>query len=353
VLLERAESPLYFVHLEVSQSAPAVEVVPVIANITNAERLDEVFRTYRPEYVFHAAAYKHVPLMEDSVIEAAWNNIVGTLRVAQRAVQHGVRKFVLISTDKAVNPTSMMGVTKRIAERIVLELPSLRGRTDFRVVRFGNVLGSDGSVVPLFKRQLAAGGPITVTHPDVQRYFMTIPEAVELVLTAAALPAAAGRISILEMGSPVRIVDLAEQLIRLSGLEPYKDVQIVFTGLRPGEKLNEELVAAGEETIPTSAEKIRLVERNGGSAATVAVALHHLIDALSAGRITDLMRAVAALAPEYTPAPVRLPRHSPADGLRRPTLLPPLPPLPAAARAPARHGTLRPQPSLLGDPTGA
>ncbi|HTE64742.1 MAG TPA: polysaccharide biosynthesis protein, partial [Candidatus Binatia bacterium] len=234
--------------------------------------------------------------------------------------QHRVRKFVLISTDKAVNPTSMMGVTKRIAERIVLELPSLRGGTDFRVVRFGNVLGSDGSVVPLFKRQLLAGGPITVTHPDVQRYFMTIPEAVELVLTAAALPAAAGRISILEMGDPVRIVDLAEQLIRLSGLEPYKDVQIVFTGLRPGEKLNEELVASGETTIPTSVEKIRLVERNGGSAANVAVALKHLVEALSAGRTADVMRAVSALVPEYVPE--RKPRQSPALGLRRPLILP-------------------------------
>ncbi len=353
VLLERAESPLYFVHLEVSQSAPEVEVVPVIANITNAERLDEVFGTYQPEYVFHAAAYKHVPLMEESVFEAVWNNVVGTLRVAQRAVQHRVEKFVLISTDKAVNPTSMMGVTKRIAERIVLELPALRVRTDFRVVRFGNVLGSDGSVVPLFKRQLAAGGPITVTHPDVQRYFMTIPEAVELVLTAAALPAAAGRISILEMGRPVRIVDLAEQLIRLSGLEPYKDVQIVFTGLRPGEKLNEELVGGGEETIPTSAEKIRLVERNGGSAANVAVALQHLIDALTAGRTPDLMRAVAALAPEYVASAPRALRRSPAKGVRQPTLVEapqlaqPTPRAPAPA-AP-RRAPLRVQPSLLGE----
>jgi FlaA1/EpsC-like NDP-sugar epimerase len=352
VLLERAESPLYFVHLEVSQSSPDVEVVPVIANITNAERLDEVFGTYRPEYVFHAAAYKHVPLMEESVFEAVWNNVVGTLRVAQRAVQHRVQKFVLISTDKAVNPTSMMGVTKRIAERIVLELPALRVRTDFRVVRFGNVLGSDGSVVPLFKRQLAAGGPITVTHPDVQRYFMTIPEAVELVLTAAALPAAAGRISILEMGSPVRIVDLAEQLIRLSGLEPYKDVQIVFTGLRPGEKLNEELVGGGEETIPTSAEKIRLVERNGGSAANVAVALQHLIDALTAGRTADLMRAVAALAPEYVASAPRPPRRSPATGVRQPTLVEAPQPTPHAhppVPAAPRRAPLRVQTSLLGE----
>jgi len=298
--------------------------------------------------VFHAAAYKHVPLMEESVSEAVWNNVVGTLRVAQRAVQHRVVKFVLISTDKAVNPTSMMGVTKRIAERIVLELPSLRVRTDFRVVRFGNVLGSDGSVVPLFKRQLAAGGPITVTHPDVQRYFMTIPEAVELVLTAAALPAAAGRISILEMGSPVRIVDLAEQLIRLSGLEPYKDVQIVFTGLRPGEKLNEELVTAGEETVPTSAEKIRLVERNGGSAANVAVALQHLIESLTAGRTADLMRAVAALAPEYVASPARPPRRSVAADVRQPALVhPPTPRAPLVV--PARRGSLRAHPSLLGE----
>jgi FlaA1/EpsC-like NDP-sugar epimerase len=339
VLLERAESPLYFVHLEVSQSAPEVDVVPVIANITNAERLDDVFSTYAPEYVFHAAAYKHVPLMEDSLMEAAWNNIVGTLRVAQRSVQHHVRKFVLISTDKAVNPTSMMGATKRIAERIVLELPSLRNGTDFRCVRFGNVLGSDGSVVPLFKRQLATGGPLTVTHPDVQRNVMTIPEAVELVLTAAALPAAAGRISILEMGAPVKIVDLAEQLIRLSGLEPYKDIQIVFSGLRPGEKLNEELVASGEDTIPTSAEKIRLVERNGGSPATVAVAMQHLVEALSAGRTEDMMRAVAALVPEYTPE--RLPRRSPPLGTLRPAL-------PRASR-----GTFVAQRALLGGAPGA
>ena len=350
VLLERAESPLYFVHLEVSESAPEIDVIPVIGNITNPDRLDEVFEAHRPDYVFHAAAYKHVPLMEESVFEAAWNNVVGTLRVAQRAVQYHVEKFVLISTDKAVNPSSMMGVTKRIAERIVLELPSLQGGTDFRVVRFGNVLGSDGSVVPLFKRHLAAGGPITVTHPDVTRYFMTIPEAVELVLTAAALPAAACRISILEMGSPVRIVDLAEQLIRLSGLEPYKDVQIVFTGLRPGEKLDEELVAAGEETIPTSVEKIRLVQRNGGSGEEVAAELQRLIDALYDADPAALMRAVGALAPEYTPPPQRAPRHSPATGVRRPMLVPAAPASPAAVR----HSALRMQQrSLLGGASGA
>jgi FlaA1/EpsC-like NDP-sugar epimerase len=339
VLLERAESPLYFINLEVSGTAIGTEVLPVIANITNAERLNEIFDLYQPDYVFHAAAYKHVPLMENSVVEAAWNNIIGTLRVAQQAVRHGASKFVLISTDKAVNPTSMMGATKRIAERIVLELPSLTGETDFRVVRFGNVLGSDGSVVPLFKRQLAAGGPITVTHPHVQRYFMTIPEAVELVLTAAALPAASGRISILEMGQPVRILDLAEQLIRLSGLEPYKDVQILFTGLRPGEKLNEELTGAGEDSVPTGAERIRLVERNGRDGAGVSAALQRLMTTLTIGAHDDLLSAVMELVPEYTPE--RPPRRSPPLGTLRPSL-------PRTSRA-----NLVSQRPLLGDAPGA
>ena len=320
ILLERAESPLYFVNLEVSAAAVGTEVVPIIANIVNLERLIEVFETYKPDYVFHAAAYKHVPLMEDSVVEAAWNNIIGTWRVAQQAVRHGASKFVLISTDKAVNPTSMMGATKRIAERIVLELPALRGSTDFRVVRFGNVLGSDGSVVPLFKKQLAAGGPLTVTHPHVQRYFMTIPEAVELVLTAAAQPEAAGRISILEMGQPVRIVDLAEQLIRLSGLEPYRDVQIVFTGLRPGEKLNEELSGHGERTIPTSSEKIRLIERDIRDGEAVAESLQRLRLSLNGSDADRLLSAVSALVPEYKPLPQRAPRRSPPLGVLRPTL---------------------------------
>ena len=345
VLLERAESPLYFVNLEVSATGAAggTDVVPVIANITNPERLNEIFETYQPDYVFHAAAYKHVPLMEDSVFEAAWNNVIGTLRVAQQAVRHGATKFVMISTDKAVNPTSMMGATKRIAERIVLELPALRGGTDFRVVRFGNVLGSDGSVVPLFKRQLAAGGPLTVTHPQVQRYFMTIPEAVELVLTAAALPAAAGRISILEMGNPVRILDLAEQLIRLCGLEPYKDIQIVFTGLRPGEKLNEELTGDGELSIPTSSEKIRLVERNGQNGVAVAAALERLMSALISGAADELLAAVVSLTPEYTPE--QKPRRSPALGVARPIL--------AGATHRTRSPSLVSHRPLLGDVPGA
>src|SRR5205807_1451754 len=245
VLLDRAENTLYFVWVELRRAHPSLEVVPVIASITNAERMAQVLRTHQPDYVFHAAAYKHVPLCEANVTEAAWNNVVGTLRVAEAAARCGVKKFVFISTDKAVNPTSVLGATKRVAERVVLELPYLAASgTDFRVVRFGNVLGSDGSVLPLFKLQLAAGGPLTVTDPEVKRYFMTIPEAVQLVVQAAALPEAAGRIAMLEMGEQVRILDLAEQLIRLSGYVPHQDIQIEFTGLRPGEKLEEELLAS-------------------------------------------------------------------------------------------------------------
>ena len=302
VLLERAESPLYFIQLEVARLFPDIEVVPFIASVTNPDRLEEVFTKYRPDYVFHAAAYKQVPMLEANVTEAVWNNVFGTLRVAECAALHGVERFVMISTDKAVNPTSILGATKRIAERIVLELPALReSGTDFRVVRFGNVLGSDGSVVPVFKRQIRSGGPVRVTHPDVKRYFMTILEAVQLVLQAATVPEAAKRIAILEMGQPARILDLAEQLIRLAGLVPHRDIQIVFTGLRPGEKLNEELVGDGEATVPTSVEKIRVVEWNSTRGCAVEPGLERLLAALARGGSDDLLAAVSALVPEYVP----------------------------------------------------
>ena len=302
VLLERAESALYFTHLEVAKANPGVEVVPFIGSITNPDRLEEMFRLYQPNYVFHAAAYKHVPMLESNATEAVWNNVFGTLRVAECAALHGVEKFVLISTDKAVNPTSVLGATKRIGERIVLELPSLcEAATDFRAVRFGNVLGSDGSVVPLFKRQISAGGPVKVTHPDVTRYFMTIPESVALVLQAAALPEAARRISILEMGKPIRILELAEQLIRLSGLEPYRDISIAFSGLRPGEKLAEELVACAEDTVATSDDKIRVIERNGADGPAVERDLEHLLETLATGSRDELIDAISRLVPEYVP----------------------------------------------------
>lgn len=303
LVFDRAESPLYFVHLELARAYPGVDVVPVIGDITDAARLDDVFATYAPDHVFHAAAYKHVPMCEAHPLEAVRNNVLGTLLVAEAAARHHVTRFVLISTDKAVNPSSLMGATKRIAERIVLHWPALRASsTDFRAVRFGNVLGSDGSVVPLFRRQLAAGGPLTVTHPDVTRYFMSIPEAVQLVLQAATLPDAAGRIAMLEMGEPVRIVDLAEQLIRLSGLVPYRDVDITFTGLRPGEKLYEELIGDGEATVPTSVEMVRLVRSDAVEDEDVSLAVDRVLAALTTGASDEVRQAVRDAVREYLPA---------------------------------------------------
>jgi len=302
VLLDRAENTLYFVWVELRRAHPTLEVVPVIASITNADRMAQVLRTYAPDYVFHAAAYKHVPLCEANVVEAAWNNIVGTLRVAEAAARHGVKKFVLISTDKAVNPTSVLGATKRVAERVVLELPYLAASgTDFRAVRFGNVLGSDGSVLPLFKRQLAAGGPLTVTDPAVKRYFMTIPEAVQLVVQAAALPQAEGRIAMLEMGEQVRILELAEQLIRLSGLVPHQDIQIEFTGLRPGEKLEEELISSDEAAHPTPVEKIHVIASGVIDPTALRRGLSRLVSLMTLGDDEGVLRGIAALVPEYVP----------------------------------------------------
>lgn len=299
VLVEQAESPLYFIDLEIRRNHPALEVVPIVADVADQARLDGIFAEQRPHSVFHAAAYKHVPLMEANVVEAVRNNVFGTLNVGECAARFGAEKFVLISTDKAVRPSSVMGATKRIAERIVLGVLGKRNtRTDFRAVRFGNVLGSDGSVIPLFRKQLANGGPLTVTHPEVTRYFMTIPEAVQLVLQASAIPEAAGRISMLEMGKPVRIVELAENLVRLSGLEPYKDVPIVFSGLRPGEKLHEELMSDVEETIPTGVEKVRVVQTDESDIRAIESGLDRLASATVLADRRDLLTALCDLVPE-------------------------------------------------------
>ena len=299
VLLDQAESPLYFTHLGLLGRHPGLRVTPVVADVADTRRMEEVFEHHRPDLVFHAAAYKHVPLMEENPVEAVRNNVFGTLTAAECAARCGAERFVLISTDKAVHPSSVMGATKRIAEQVVLGWPALKASsTDFRAVRFGNVLGSDGSVIPLFRRQLAAGEPLTVTHPDVTRYFMTIPEAVQLVLQAATLPDAARRICMLEMGEPVRIVDLAENLIRLSGLEPYRDVPIVFTGLRPGEKLHEELMSDLEATVPTEVAKIRIVGASEPDGETLQSGLDGLAAGLALGLTDDLLRGVCALVPE-------------------------------------------------------
>ena len=314
ILLDQAESPLYFTHLELRSTFPELEVTPIVADVTDHARIESVFARHRPDFVFHAAAYKHVPLMEDNAVEAVRNNVLGTLTVAQAAASFGADKFVLISTDKAVYPSSVMGATKRLAEQIVLRWPALcESQTDFRAVRFGNVLGSDGSVIPVFKKQLAAGQPITVTHPEVTRYFMTIPEAVQLVLHAAALPEAGGRICMLEMGEPVRIVELAENLIRLSGLEPYTDVPIVFTGLRPGEKLHEELMSAREATVPTAISKVRIVQTAEPEPEMLASGLDRLAAAAAVGSQADILDAIRGMVPECVP-PLRERGVLAADG---------------------------------------
>lgn len=255
-----AESPLFEIDREMCQAFPTVPFHPEIGSIQNRSRLDDVLRLYRPLVVYHAAAYKHVPMMEAHVFEAIENNVFGTYNVAASAAEHGVEDLVMISSDKAVRPTNVMGATKRIAELLLLTLQN--GRTKYVAVRFGNVLGSNGSVIPIFKKQIAAGGPITVTHPEMRRFFMTIPEACQLVLQASAI-GKGGQICVLDMGHPVKIVDLARNLILLSGLRPDEDIKIEFTGTRPGEKLYEELSTLLEDTIPTGHEKIRIFVGNG------------------------------------------------------------------------------------------
>lgn len=244
IIVDIYENNAYDIQQELKAHYPDLDLVVLIASVRSSSRMNYIFKTYRPQIVYHAAAHKHVPLMEDSPGEAIKNNVLGTLKTVQAADLYGTEKFVLISTDKAVNPTNIMGASKRICEMII-QTYNKRSRTDFVAVRFGNVLGSNGSVIPLFKKQIKEGGPVTVTHPDIIRYFMTIPEAVSLVLQAGAY-AKGGEIFVLDMGEPVKILDLAENLIRLSGFKPYEDIMIEFTGLRPGEKLYEELLMKEE-----------------------------------------------------------------------------------------------------------
>lgn len=240
IIVDIYENNAYNIQQELKKKYPDLNLVVLIASVRNTARMNYIFKTYHPQIVYHTAAHKHVPLMEDSPNEAIKNNVLGTWKTVQAASLYGVEKFVLISTDKAVNPTNIMGASKRICEMII-QTYNNRSNTDFVAVRFGNVLGSNGSVIPLFKKQIEAGGPVTVTHPDIIRYFMTIPEAVSLVLQAGAY-AQGGEIFVLDMGEPVKILDLAENLIRLSGYKPNEDIMIEFTGLRPGEKLYEELL---------------------------------------------------------------------------------------------------------------
>ena len=249
VLVEQAENSLFESHRQLIRQFPELAIIPCIADICDATRMGQIFSKHRPAVVFHAAAHKHVPMMESNPGEAVKNNVLGTAALARLAHSHRVERFVMISTDKAVNPTSVMGVSKRAAE-LYLQAFSRHSQTRFVAVRFGNVLGSNGSVIPIFKEQIARGGPVTVTHPEMKRYFMTIPEACQLVLQAGSM-GKGGEIFILDMGEPVYIVDLARDLIRLSGLTPDKDVEIRFTGIRPGEKLFEELFLSDESAVKT------------------------------------------------------------------------------------------------------
>ena len=253
IIVDIYENNAYEIQQELLRKYPDLNLVVLIASVRNTNRINNIFETYRPQIVYHAAAHKHVPLMETSPNEAIKNNVFGTYKTAQAADKYGAEKFVLISTDKAVNPTNIMGASKRICE-MVIQMMNQKSKTNFVAVRFGNVLGSNGSVIPLFKKQIAAGGPVTVTHPDIIRYFMTIPEAVSLVLQAGAY-ARGGEIFVLDMGEPVKIVDLAKNLIKLSGYRVGEDIEIQFTGLRPGEKMYEELLM-NEEGLKKTANKM-------------------------------------------------------------------------------------------------
>lgn len=260
MLIDQAETPQHDIRLMMKNQYPNIAAQTVVTSICKEDRMEEIFRTFRPDYVFHAAAYKHVPMMEDNPSESVQNNVWGTKVIADLSVKYGVKKFVMISTDKAVNPTNVMGCSKRICEIYVQSLDKaikdgkIKGETQFVTTRFGNVLGSNGSVIPLFRKQLAAGGPLTVTHPDIIRFFMLIPEACKLVLEAGT-HGKGGEIFVFDMGEPVRIADLARRMILLSGAS---NVEITFTGLREGEKLYEEVLNENENTLPSFHKKIRI-----------------------------------------------------------------------------------------------
>jgi len=254
IILDINENSIYFIKLELEKKYPNLNFETIVGSIRDQDKLEQVFKHYQPDVVFHAAAHKHVPLMEDSPEEAVKNNILGTKKLVEKADKFMVKRFVFISTDKAVNPTNVMGASKRVTEMIIQHFNS-KSKTKFMAVRFGNVLGSKGSVIPIFKKQIENGGPITVTHAEIKRYFMTIPEAAQLVIQAGTL-GNGGEVFVLDMGKPVKIIDLAEDLIRLSGLKPYEDIDINIIGLRPGEKLYEELLVKNEKSIPTKHERI-------------------------------------------------------------------------------------------------
>lgn len=307
ILFDHAESPLFSIHNELAREHPELRHTAIVGDVRDRARIQALFDECQPQVVFHAAAYKHVPLMEHNPAEAANNNVRGSRVMADAADACHCEAFVMVSTDKAVNPTNVMGATKRAAELYVQAL-ARTSRTRFVTVRFGNVLGSAGSVVPIFKKQIAAGGPVTVTHRDVTRFFMTIPEATQLVLQAGSM--GQGEIFLLDMGEPVKIVTLAEELIRLSGFTPYEDIEIRFSGLRPGEKLFEELLIAGEGVKPTSHEKIMVAESTPVNRAHLEQQLEELYQIQRALDQAGVVAKLREIVPEYCPEKAGAQRHA-------------------------------------------
>ena len=300
VLVDQAESALYDLEYELAGKVPTnVQLIVNVADVSDTRRVAKIFKSHRPDIIFHAAAYKHVPLMENNPYEAIKTNVIGTRILAEMASEVGVEKFVMVSTDKAVNPTNVMGATKRLAEMYTQSMNQLEGvKTKFIATRFGNVLGSNGSVIPLFKKQIERGGPVTVTHPEITRYFMTIPEACELVLEAATM-GQGGEVFVFDMGESVKIIDLAKKMITLSGLRVDKDIEIRYTGLRPGEKLYEELLNNDENTLPTHHPKILIAEVNTPSYAYMEVATNDLNHLLSSGNNNSIVAKIKEIIPEY------------------------------------------------------
>ena len=300
VIVDIYENNLYDIEQELKYSYPTAQIDAIVASVREKERLNEIFEEFKPYLVFHAAAHKHVPLMETSPLEAIKNNVFGTLNVVNCSDEYNVKRFVLISTDKAVNPTNIMGATKRLCEMII-QAKNKVSNTEYVAVRFGNVLGSNGSVVPLFKKQIAHGGPVTVTHREITRFFMTIPEAVSLVLQAMS-GAKGGEIFVLDMGEPVKIYDMAEKLIKLSGLEPGVDIQIKVTGLRPGEKLYEEILMAEEGLTETKHDKIHIAKPSELSMKDIEEKLKILKKLVSTNnneQIEEIKKVVHEVVPTY------------------------------------------------------
>ena len=304
IILDQAETPLHSLCLEIAGLNPSIQIHNVLADVRNRAAVKQVFKLYKPQVVYHAAAYKHVPLMEENPSQAVFTNILGTKIVADLSLKYGAERFVMVSTDKAVNPSNVMGASKRIAEKYVQSLNfqskknSETNSTKFITTRFGNVLGSNGSVVPLFKKQIEEGGPITITHPDIIRYFMTIPEACQLVLEAGAM-GNGGEIYIFDMGDPVKIIDLARKMIKLAGYSPDKEIKIKIVGLRPGEKLYEELLNDSAKTLPTHHEKIMIAEEIFSDYEMVSIAIDDLIDVSEITSNTEIVGKMKSIVPEF------------------------------------------------------